>query len=105
MSKNSTSSDRRRSLRAVGALTLVIGGTGLSLLLWGRLRLITNVPRTVYAQPESPAETQAGTQLPSQTPGQSSGGAEGLVEAEPLDAFVGEDLEPSASDPAEPSGN
>lgn len=34
-------------------MVLAVGGIGLSLLLWGRLRLITNVPKTAYAEPEA----------------------------------------------------
>ena len=47
------SAGRRAGLRSVGVLVLAVGGVGLSMLLWGRLRLITNVPRTAYAQPEA----------------------------------------------------
>lgn len=62
-------------------LVLVVGGTGLSLLLWGRLRLITNVPRTVYAQPEQasdPSDTEPVAEDPSiDSDGNGSEAAEG----------------------------
>jgi hypothetical protein len=60
---------RRRSLRGVGmTLMLVLG-----LLLWARLKLVTDTPRMVYADPkisatDGPSDAgQPGT--PNETPG------------------------------------
>lgn len=41
----------RRKVAKAGALVLV-GGVGVAALLWGKLRLLTDVPRTTYAEPE-----------------------------------------------------
>ncbi|TVS01725.1 MAG: hypothetical protein EA423_09835 [Phycisphaerales bacterium] len=35
-----------------GAFVLV-GGVGVASLLWGKLRLLTDVPRTTYAEPDT----------------------------------------------------
>ena len=42
----------KRSIR-IAAVIAVGGGGTIALLLWAKLKLVTGVPRTVYAQPES----------------------------------------------------
>lgn len=44
-------SGHRRKVVKAGAFVLV-GGVGVATLLWGKLRLLTDVPRTTYAEPE-----------------------------------------------------
>lgn len=75
-----TSTQRRRS----GGLWLAaLAMTGIALLIWSKLRLVTGIPRTAYAVPR---EVQ-----PTPSPG---AGADGRVTAS-VD-------EPSAEDPADP---
>ncbi len=38
------------------ALVLVGGGISVSLLFWAKLRLVTQIPRTTYAEPASPGD-------------------------------------------------
>jgi len=47
--KKPTQSRARRAL----SLALVLGGGLLAALLWSRLKLVTGIPRTAYAEPES----------------------------------------------------
>ena len=42
---------QRRKVAKAGALVLA-GGVGVAALLWSKLRLLTDVPRTTYAEPE-----------------------------------------------------
>lgn len=42
----------KRSIR-IAAVIVVGGGGTIALLLWAKLKLVTGIPRTVYAQPES----------------------------------------------------
>lgn len=44
-------SGHRRKVVKAGAFVLV-GGVGVATLLWGKLRLLTDVPRTTFAEPE-----------------------------------------------------
>ncbi len=59
---------RRRSFRAAG-ITLA---SVFSLLMWSRLKMVTDTPRMVYADPKS-AETTGGE--PQSTPGTDRNGA------------------------------
>ncbi len=45
-------SGHRRKVVKAGAFVLV-GGVGVASLLWGKLRLLTDVPRTTYAEPDT----------------------------------------------------
>lgn len=36
---------------AAGLVVMLVTGGGIALLIWAKLRLVTGVPRTVYAQP------------------------------------------------------
>lgn len=56
---------RRRSARGVGMMLLL----ALGLLLWARLKLVTDTPRMVYADPKAAATTD-------QPPGVGAAGAE-----------------------------
>lgn len=47
--KKAPHSRARRTL----SLALVLGGGLLAALLWGRLKLVTGIPRTAYAEPET----------------------------------------------------
>ena len=42
----------KRSIRIAAVIAVGSGGT-IALLLWAKLKLVTGVPRTAYAQPES----------------------------------------------------
>lgn len=48
--------------RRRAAVVLLIGliGGGVALLLWARLRLVTDIPRTAYAEPEQEAAQDSG---------------------------------------------
>ena len=51
-----TSSDSRRERTRLASSALMIGGL-LSMLIWGKLRFVSDVPRTAYAVPgEAPAQ-------------------------------------------------
>ena len=42
---------RQRSVLSRSAFLLVGGGISVALLFWAKLRVVTNLPRTTYAQP------------------------------------------------------
>lgn len=60
---------RRMAIRGIGAA--LIGG--LALLLWARLKLVTDTPRMVYADPPASSAEPSGGQPPA---GQASVGAD-----------------------------
>ncbi len=45
------SRSRRRLVLRRSALLIVGGGISISLLFWAKLRVVTNIPRTTYAEP------------------------------------------------------
>ena len=64
-SQRGSQSLRRRSYRAAGITLLSV----FSLLLWARLKMVTDTPRMVYADPKSAEIAGADpTPLPSHTP-------------------------------------
>ena len=51
---------RQRSVLGRSALLLVGGGISVALLFWAKLRVVTNLPRTTYAQPAPDEHPGAG---------------------------------------------
>ena len=43
--------NRRRSVLRRSGWLIVVGGISISLLFWAKLRVVTNIPRTTYAEP------------------------------------------------------
>ncbi len=66
----------RRKVVKAGAF-LLVGGVGVASLLWGKLRLLTDVPRTTYAEPEKASDPAA----PAADEGSSAGPVTGLEPA------------------------
>lgn len=48
---------RRGKLGRVAVLLLVGGGISVALLFWAKLRVVTNIPRTTYAEPPTDVPT------------------------------------------------
>jgi len=53
------------------ALVLMGGGISISLLFWAKLRVVTNIPRTTYADPVADATRKSDVQEPPAAPTQS----------------------------------
>lgn len=63
--KQSANPSRRLGARRVGALSfLCLSVSVFSLLIWAKLRVVTGIPRTAYAEPEAAAHRQAKAPTP-----------------------------------------
>ena len=51
MSAHKAKKNRARLPLTAGLVVMLATGGGIALLIWAKLRLVTGVPRTVYAQP------------------------------------------------------
>lgn len=64
--------DRRRFRRL--ALLLVGGGVSISLLFWAKLRVVTNIPKTTYAEPAEGQGEESSQVEPVEEPAPRDGG-------------------------------
>ena len=67
----------------IAAICLTVGGGAVTLLLWAKLKLVTGIPRTVYAEPQvaqDPRDSQPEGADTSVQPKDDSGDAQALTE-------------------------
>ncbi len=55
---------RRRSVLRRSGLVIVGGGISVTLLFWAKLRVVTNIPRTTYAEPSGEERAAGETDEP-----------------------------------------